>query len=468
MVFSSVTFLFYFLPGFLVLYFLAPAWAKNTVLLLCSLFFYAWGEPAFVLVLLLSIALNYGFGRALESARKPILIAGIATNLLLLGVFKYLDFLLGALQQVLPVAERWVPSDVGLALPLGISFFTFQSVSYLIDVYRKDTRPERNIVTMGAYIAMFPQLVAGPIVRYKTIVEDLHKKRLSMESAYAGIRYFVVGLAMKVLLADPLAHPADLVFAADPQALAFSVAWLGAIAYHFQIYFDFCGYSYMAIGLGLILGLRFPSNFNYPYISQSITEFWRRWHISLSAWFRDYLYIPLGGNRYGGAVTMRNLLLVFLLCGLWHGAAWNFVVWGLYQGGFLVIERLGLGGVIKNVWRPFRHLYVWVVAVIGWVIFRAEDMPHAWSFIQSMLVPSELGIAEVGQYFGNQVLWFFPLALVCATPVLRLLGDRFEAAVTQAGSARVWISTSVLATLFLWTAATMSTSTYSPFIYFRF
>lgn len=466
MVFSSVTFLFYFLPGFLVLYFLAPARVKNAALLVCSLFFYAWGEPTFVLVLLVSIALNYGFGRALAVARKSVLIAGVVTNLLLLAIFKYLDFLLAALVQALPALGQWVPAQVGLALPLGISFFTFQSVSYLIDVYRKDTPPEKSIVTMGAYIAMFPQLVAGPIVRYKTIVADLHRKRLSMESAYVGIRYFVVGLAMKVLLADPLAQPADLVFGADPQSLTMGIAWLGALAYHFQIYFDFCGYSYMAIGLGLVLGLRFPPNFNYPYISQSITEFWRRWHMSLSAWFRDYLYIPLGGNRGSKLSTMRNLLLVFLLCGLWHGAAWNFIVWGLYQGVFLIVERLGLGRVLSQLWRPLRHLYVWVIAVIGWVIFRAEDMPHAWNFIRSMLWPSNAGSSALGHYFGNQILWFFPVALLCATPLLKHLILRAQGETT--GSGKVWFGTATLAALFVLTAAAMSTSTYSPFIYFRF
>ena len=373
MVFSSIVFLFYFLPLFLAA-FLASGCNKY-VLLLFSLVFYAWGEPIFLPLILIMIAMNYRLGLTIEAGHSDgrarfWVFVGIVANLLPLGIFKYGTFLLHNLAKVAGAADAgsigaWLnhllPSN--LPLPLGISFYTFHSLSYLIDVYRKDVRAERSVRDLAIYISMFPQLIAGPIIRYKTIAGELHKPVINSARTARGIQFFVIGLGQKVLIANTVATSADAIFALPPTQLTAADAWLGIICYTLQIYYDFGGYSNMAIGLGLLIGFTYPLNFNYPYISTSMTEFWRRWHISLSSWFRDYLYFPLGGNRISPKRTYLNLWIVFLLCGLWHGAAWNFIVWGAAHGCFLVIERTGFSRVLERMPSLFRHVYV-VLAVM--------------------------------------------------------------------------------------------------------
>ena len=346
MVFSSITFLFYFLPIFLAAYLLTPTvQAKNVVTLLFSLVFYAWGEPRFVIILLLSIVFNFCAALLIDaregSSRRWALGIAVAGNLLLLGIFKYANFVTANLTTLLsPLGTPSFQTDI--ALPLGISFFTFHCLSYIIDVYRRRFRANRNPIDIALYISLFPQLVAGPIVRYKTVARQLDARRFTLGRASVGARIFIIGLAQKVLVADVVAPLVQVAFNTVPHR-SMAEAWIGLISYTVQIYFDFAGYSNMAIGLGIVLGFTFPRNFRMPYTSLSITEFWRRWHMSLSSWLRDYLYIPLGGNRGTDAQTYRNLIMVFLLCGLWHGANWTFVLWGVWHGAFLVIERLGLG-----------------------------------------------------------------------------------------------------------------------------
>jgi D-alanyl-lipoteichoic acid acyltransferase DltB (MBOAT superfamily) len=382
-VFSSPSFLFVFLPLAAALYFAARGMAaKNLVLLILSLAFYAWGEPVMVLVMLGSIGFNFLAARWIDAcegrARGAALAAAVAVNLAGLAIFKYADFVAGNIEALLHALGApglgWKRG--GVALPLGISFFTFHALSYLIDVYRRRFRANANLRQIALYIAFFPQLIAGPIVRYRMIARRLAVRRHSWGRASAGLRLMVIGLAMKVLIADPLAPVADAVFdhASAPDLLA---AWTGTLAYTLQIYFDFAGYSTMAVGMGVMFGFSLPRNFDRPYRSRSITEFWRRWHITLSAWFRDYLYIPLGGNRLGAAKTYRNLLAVFLLCGLWHGASWTFVLWGLWHGLFLVLERAGLGRLLKRAPTPLSWAYALVVVMVGWVLFRAPTLGGA-------------------------------------------------------------------------------------------
>ena len=364
MVFSSITFLFYFLPIFLAAYLLTPTvTGKNIVTLLFSLVFYAWGEPRFVFILLLSIAFNFCAGLVIDTregaSRRFALAVAVAGNLTLLGIFKYTNFITGNLTTL--ITPLGTPSiQTNIALPLGISFFTFHCLSYIIDVYRRRFKANRNLVDIALYISLFPQLVAGPIVRYKTVARQLDVRRFTLGRASVGARIFIVGLAQKVLVADVVAPLVQVTFD-QVHDRSLIEAWIGLTAYTVQIYFDFAGYSNMAIGLGIVLGFTFPRNFRMPYTSLSITEFWRRWHMSLSSWLRDYLYIPLGGNRGSNAQTYRNLVMVFLLCGLWHGANWTFVLWGAWHGAFLVIERLGLGSTLARIPKPAR----WAYALLG-------------------------------------------------------------------------------------------------------
>lgn len=465
MVFSSVTFLFYFLPLFLALYFLLP-W-RNIVLLSASLIFYAWGEIEFVFLLILSICLNFFAALAIDRAtsqetRKWRLLFGLSINLALLGYFKYADFVWSGIFGL---------DKEPTHLPLGISFFTFQAVSYLIDVYRRQITAEGSIVTLGTYIAMFPQLVAGPIVRFQSIVHELHGRQLSLDKAVLGFRIFSIGLAQKVLIANTVAGPADYAFALSDDRLWAGIAWLGAISYTFQIYFDFAGYSNMAIGLGLVMGLTLPQNFNYPYISKSITEFWRRWHISLSTWFRDYVYIPLGGNRMGPKRTYFNLLVVFVLCGFWHGAAWTFLFWGLYQGAFLVLERLGWGAVLDQLWAPLRHLYVGLVVVFGWVLFRSETFEGALGYAAAMLGwgQGQAALEPLGAQLQPAVIAALVIAVFWSTPVFRnLLADLEAQEARGTISPPRWMDGVTGILLFGVSLSVVSLGGYDPFIYFRF
>jgi len=476
MVFSSITFLFYFLPIALLLYYSSAC--RNAVLVSIGLLFYAWGEPVFVLALLGSIACNYAFALAIDRrqgrARRWALGIGLAANLACLGVFKYADFVLAILARLSGVLGGAAIEPVALALPLGISFFTFHAMSYLIDVYRRDVPAERNPIDVALYFALFPQLIAGPIVRFKIIAAEIHGRRHSAELFADGIRYFIVGLGLKVLLANNFAVPADAAFGLPREHLYAALAWLGAVCYGLQIYFDFAGYSLMAIGLGMMFGFHLPTNFNHPYIAQSVAEFWRRWHITLSAWFRDYVYIPLGGNRCGAARTYFNLLTVFLLCGLWHGAAWNFVAWGLCHGAFLVLERGAFGRALANSWRPLRHIYVLLAVFGAWVLFRADGLDHAAHYYAALFggADGDPRRNPIGTYLHAELWLALALGVALATPgparaaaaIARWCAARGILGHFMADGARI----GALLALFAIAGAYIAGGAYNPFIYFRF
>jgi alginate O-acetyltransferase complex protein AlgI len=404
MVFSSSIFLFLFLPGVLLVHFLLPSRFRNLWLFIASLFFYAWGEVIYSLVMLASIAINYTFamliGRQLERRNATTLLRlAVSTNLLLLIVFKYANFIAAQMNCLLTwLGIGSVELVEPIHLPIGISFYTFQAMSYVIDVYRGEVEVQRDPLKVGLYITLFPQLIAGPIVRYRDIAAQILSRSIQFADFTYGVRRFIIGLGKKVLIANTLAGPADKIFSCAPENMTPAVAWFGVACYAMQIYFDFSGYSDMAIGLGRMLGFRFLENFNYPYIARSMTEFWRRWHISLTTWFRDYLYVPLGGNRRGPLKTYANLLTVFLLCGLWHGANWNFALWGLFHGFFLIIERAKWNWHTPISLRPLAHVYVALVCMISWTFFRADTLANAFSLLSLMfgIVHTALPIQTVG------------------------------------------------------------------------
>lgn len=480
MVFSSPIFLFIFLPLTLGLYYLLPRAAKNVFLLLASLVFYAWGEVFFVLVMLASISFNYLFGRLIggsASARSKALAltAGITVNLGLLAYFKYANFIVENLGQAgLVSIEGWTP----VHLPLGISFFTFQAMSYLVDVYRGENRAQHNPVNVALYIALFPQLIAGPIVRYHDIATQIRDRVINLLMVNSGIQRFIYGLAKKVLIANPLGLVADQIFALSGGDLSTGVAWLGLACYTLQIYFDFSGYSDMAIGLGRMLGFRFLENFNYPYISTSIKEFWRRWHISLSSWFRDYLYIPLGGNRKGSLRTYANLLIVFCLCGLWHGASWTFLVWGVFHGAFLALERTRFGTLLEMMPVLMRHGYTLLVVMAGWVFFRTESMGEALQFFHALagLSATAGGEHSLTHFLDIKVAFLVITGVVLATPVFARINGFFlkrsrnQNAEFSGPGAVVYSLANVLLllSLFLLSLTAIASNAYNPFIYFRF
>ncbi len=467
MLFASVAFLFYFLPLFLVAYFVAPGIrAKNVVTLLASLLFYAWGEPRFVLVLLGAIAANggaaLGIARLEGSARRAALALTVAADLLLLGAYKYTGFAAGTLNAALAPFGLVVPVPA-IALPLGISFFTFHCLSYVIDVYRRRFPANRDPVQVALYIALFPQLIAGPIVRYGTVARQLSARRHTLARASAGMRIFIIGLAQKVLIADLVAPLADAVFDhATRPGLAES--WLGTLAYTVQIYFDFAGYSNIAVGLGIVLGFTLPRNFRLPYTSLSITEFWRRWHISLSRWLRDYLYFPLGGSRGSTRQTWRNLVTVFLLCGLWHGANWTFVLWGAWHGAFLVIERAGLGRWLQRLPAALRWAYATLVVMAGWVLFRARDLGIAARLYGGMVGAHGPGTLGFATHVALHALSAGALCVGCALAV----GPRLLPAPRIAHPALAAASTAWMLALLLLSSLFVAAGTYSPFLYFRF
>ncbi|MES2151033.1 MAG: MBOAT family O-acyltransferase [Pseudomonadota bacterium] len=449
MVFSSILFLFYFLPVFLFLYYLLP-W-KNAVLLVASLLFYAWGEPRFVPLLLASAVLNYGAGLAIERSarqRRRWLVAGVAANLLLLAWFKYAGFLNQALG-----AHLALPA---LALPLGISFFTFQGLSYLADVYRGEVAAQTSFWRYATYKAMFPQLIAGPIVRYRQIAAEIGERSMPNARVRAGFEQFALGLAQKVLLANTVALPADRLFGTAPDLLSAAAAWVGLLCYTLQIYYDFCGYSNMAIGIGHMTGFTYPPNFDRPYAARSVTEFWQRWHISLSSWFRDYLYIPLGGNRHGALRTYANLTLVFLLCGLWHGAAWTFVAWGAWHGALLVVERMGMAASLARLPGPLAQAWTLLAVMLGWVLFRAPDLPFAAAYFGALFGASAHPLAHPWQ-----------IDVGSAELVAMLLGAALALPRTTPPHWRLLRTPGAVAALAL-CAISLAGGTYNPFIYYRF
>jgi len=480
LVFSSTIFLFLFLPLVLLAHYSLGRKFRNTVLLIFSLGFYAWGEGGYVLVMLYAISTSWVFGKLLDriiqdTTRKVVLWLGVMLNLAPLFYFKYASFLVTNLHAAFGDVTEGALISEGIALPIGISFFTFQSLSYLIDVYRRQTPGQKSLLDLGLYISLFPQLIAGPIVRYKDIKDQLHQRSVSIRDFATGAERFVYGLGKKVLIANPMGQVADLVFALNGNELGMAVAWLGVICYALQIYFDFSGYSDMAIGLGRMFGFRFLENFNYPYISRSIREFWRRWHISLSRWFRDYVYIPLGGNRHGSLRVSINLLVVFLLCGLWHGASWNFVIWGLFHGTFLALERGWLGSALARAPNTLRHFYVLLVVLVGWVFFRADTLGHGLVFVKAMFgLGGDVGFPPlITIQLDRRFYLMFLLALVLSTPVFCLCRHKclaFMRARTRSAYADlVLLLKQVLISVILVTSIfEIALGSYNPFIYFRF
>ena len=464
MVFSSLTFLFLFLPAVIACYFLLPGVrARNCVLLLFSLVFYAWGEPVYVLLMLLSILLNYLAGLGMERfprRKKPLLLLALAFNLGAIGYFKYAGFFLASVSSLFALR---LPA-LRIALPIGISFYTFQILSYVIDVYRGRTAAQKNLLSLATYITMFPQLVAGPIVRYETVRDELSVRKVSLDDFTEGLSRFFFGLGKKVLIANQMARAADAVFGAGAVPSS-AVIWIGALCYAMQIYFDFSGYSDMAIGMGRMFGFHFSENFDHPYIADSVTDFWRRWHISLSSWFREYVYIPLGGNRCSAPRQILNMLTVWLLTGLWHGASWNFVLWGLYYGVLLILEKHALRQVLPRVPKTVRRIVTFLLALIGWVIFRVDDMSVLGRFLSGLFA---FDFAGTGAYFTANAdalspLILLPAAILCCLPWRNRIGKRFA----DSGTFRALRLACALA-VWLLSVAMLLGESYNPFIYFRF
>ena len=468
MVFSSLIFIFLFLPITILIYYLAPKKLRNLVFFIASLIFYAWGEPIYITIMLFSTVFDFFNGLAIEKYRnnkrvsKAILINSLIINLGLLGFFKYSDFFIENINNLLNLS---IPLK-NFPLPLGISFYTFQTLSYTIDVYLNKVNVQRNIVSFGTYVAMFPQLVAGPIVRYSEIQKELDNRKESLHLFGEGTELFIVGLSKKVLLANSIGLLWNSVKSTPVSELSILSAWLGILAFTFQIYFDFSGYSDMALGLGKMFGFNFMKNFDYPYISQSVTEFWRRWHISLGAWFREYVYIPLGGNREGQLKQFRNLIIVWLLTGFWHGANWNFILWGLYYGAFLIIEKLFLLEWMEDKPKLLKHTYTIVVVIIGWVFFEFESINLGLSFIRTMF-----GFNKSNFIDGNAIYYLytnallFILLIISSTPIPKRIFNRVK---LWLGKGEVVVIPITYMTLIFLCTAYLVNDTYNPFLYFRF
>ena len=472
MIFSSIIFLLHFLPVTLALYYLAPPRLKNTVLFLCSLLFYCWGEVRFFPVMLALILINYLCGLGMErfdqnkTARRVLLVVALVGSLGMLFYFKYANFVLESINALL--GTSFAPIQGISVLPLGISFYTFQTLSYSIDVYRREVDTEHNIIDFGAYVVMFPQLIAGPIVKYRDVSAQLHvyKNRYNLAQIEEGMTLFIFGLAKKVLLADAIgALWTDLIGVADDPAVTFvglanastPLVWLGILAYSFQLYFDFSGYSMLAIGMGKMLGFDFPQNFNFPYISRSITEFWRRWHMTLSGWFREYVYIPLGGNRKGLKRQILNLFIVELLTGIWHGANWNFICWGLYYFVLLAVEKLFLLKHLEK-GRVWPHIYTLFLVVVGWAMFVGNDPGVEFGLLfQKLFIPSG-GVSPV--YFLRNYGVLLVVSMLCCTPLVAKLWDWLRR--------RTWTRLATVGLLLVVTTAYVVGNTNSPFLYFNF
>jgi len=476
MVFASPVFLFLFLPATLVAYWVFPGRFRKAVLLVASLVFYAWGEARYVPLIVGSIAFNWWIGIGIADAadarsRKRRAVAGVAGNLLVLALFKYANFAVANLNAIAPVLSVAPISVATIPLPLGISFFTFHAISYIVDVFKRTASAQRGVAEFALYILLFPQLIAGPIIRYRDIAAQLHAPQPSVSEFAYGTRRFILGLGKKLLIANTLGRTADDIFALPGAELSAPVAWLGLVCYALQIYFDFSGYSDMAIGLMRMFGFRILENFNYPYIAASVREFWRRWHISLSNWFRDYLYVPLGGNRKGAARAYANLVVVFVLCGLWHGASWTFVLWGAWHGVFLVLERAFLGRTLERR-RWAAHAYTIGVVLGAWVLFRCNSLAQAADYYMALagLSGADATRYPVGRYLDGLLVTTLIVATIFAMPVGRQAATRFDRALQQsrAAVAAITAESAWLALVFVASAATLAAGTYNPFIYFRF
>ncbi|MCI5879309.1 MAG: MBOAT family protein [Bacillales bacterium] len=456
MEFSTLTFLFFFFPIFLFSYFIIKNRKyRNIVLLIFSLLFYAWGEPVYILLMILSIIMNYYFAKLIDKSksRKLILIISIICNIGLLVVFKYTDFIISIFNFVFRLDIK----STNIALPIGISFYTFQILSYVIDVYRKKVKVQNNIINLGCYISAFPQLIAGPIVTYDVVEKELSNRVEDMDNFYIGTKRFIIGLAKKILLANSVGYICDSIFGLSTTLWTFPLIWLAVISYTLQIYFDFSAYSDMAIGMGRMLGFHYLENFNYPYISKSITEFWRRWHISLSTWFRDYVYIPLGGNRVSKKRMCMNIMIVWALTGLWHGASINYLLWGLYYGIILLLEKLLLKKYIDKMPNIFKHMYTIIIFVFGWTIFRLENLSDLLCAFKSLLGFNGFGnlnmLISLG-LFKVKYIFYFILAII------------FSMKIDIKSNEKVY--NVLLIILFIYVISIMVTGSYNPFIYFRF
>lgn len=466
MLFSSIPFLYYFLPSVLILYFLVPKKFKNTVLLISSLVFYGWGEPKYLIIMVASIIIGYFSGLLIEATnektkKKLIMTINIIVNLGFLVFFKYSNFFIENFNSVTGLSLKLL----NVALPIGISFYTFQILSYAVDVYRGTTKAQKNIISLATYITMFPQLIAGPIVRYTDVVNYLDERTLSFEKINYGLRRFIIGLSKKVLLANALGELCVTFKASDDKSLLFY--WIYAISFCLQVYFDFSGYSDMAIGLGKILGFDFMENFNFPFISKSIAEFWRRWHISLGSWFRDYVYIPLGGNRVKKTKWIFNILVVWFLTGFWHGAAWNFIVWGLYFVIFLIFEKTKIGNIITKT-HVLNRIYTLFFIIISFVIFDAVNMSEAFSYIKAMLGFSDVPlVSNECIYYLKEYFVILVLGLIGATPFVKNIATKL----TELKGVRVFVGILepiVLVGLLVLVTAYLVDGSFNPFLYFRF
>ena len=470
MLFSSMTFLFVFLPVTLAVYYLAPAQMRNLVMLAASLFFYAWGEPVYIILMLLSILMNYYCGLDIDGKRnspqlaRRSLIFAVAANVLVLGFFKYYGLIMETVNGTLPVD---IPYRV-LPLPIGISFYTFQALSYIVDVYRGEARAQKKFTWFASYICMFPQLIAGPIIRYVDIEEQLRQRSFGIVKFGRGAMFFIRGLAKKVVIANSIGTVYEQVMQLPVGTVSVLTSWVGCLAYAFQIYFDFSGYSDMAVGLGKMFGFEFRRNFHYPYVSKSITEFWRRWHISLSTWFREYVYIPLGGNRCGGQRNMVNLILVWALTGLWHGAEWNFLFWGLYYGVLLILEKQVWGALMDRLPGVIQHIYTFVLVMVGWVFFFSPDLGSALDYIGMMFGMGACALADRQAVFLLTTHWLLFLLCILGSSsigwtILRAFMESYKKGRTQ----RI-MSCVIYMGIFLVSVAFLVTETFNPFLYFRF
>ncbi len=467
MLFSSMTFVYMFLPIVCAIYLLARKDLQNYILLIASIIFYAWGEPRYLAIMFTTILINYVGANYISRSKNPLhckllLALTVVADLGFLFYFKYFNFVMDNLNAVFHAHINFI--DV--VMPIGISFYTFQALSYVVDVYRNEVKVQRDIYKLALYICLFPQLIAGPIVKYHDVDEQISNREVTFDKVAYGVKRFIIGLSKKMLLANTLGAVADKIFSQPVEQFDTFTAWLGAISYSLQLFYDFSGYSDMAIGLGSIFGFKFLENFNYPYISKSITEFWRRWHISLSTWFKEYLYIPLGGNRVAKWRNYLNLFIVFLATGFWHGAAWNFIFWGLWHGMFIIFEKATgwhkkEGKLIGFV----QHIYCISAFVIGWVMFRADNMGYAWDYIKNMfgLIRNHQIAYEYAYYIDNIEIIAIMAATACSLPIFnKLLDIKYEHKVLRTG-VNIW-----LMLLFILSSATIAASTYNPFIYFRF
>ena len=472
MIFSSLLFLFRFLPIVLLLYYAVPKKLRNLVLLLVSLVFYAWGEPVYVVLMIVSILISWSGGLAVdrflragnEKGARISLGVSVAAGLSLLGFFKYADFVLRTINQA---AGSDIPL-LRLALPIGISFYTFQTISYIIDVYRGTASVQTNIISYGAYVTMFPQLIAGPIVQYKTIDRQLRSRHESSEEFADGVMRFMIGLGKKVLLANNAGVLWDSIRVMDTGNLPVLTAWIGIAAYTFQIYFDFSGYSDMAIGLGHMFGFRFLENFDHPYLSKSATEFWRRWHISLGTWFREYVYIPLGGNRVGRFGLIRNTMIVWLLTGIWHGADWNFMLWGLYYGILLMLEKLVFGRALEKLPSVLRHVYCMFVVMIGWYLFSFNEISGGYGYLAALFGGggSFMDRGSIYQLYSNAVLLI--ILIIGSTTLPIRAASAVLKKVRRSNTATVVLRGAFTVCVFMLSVAYLVSASYNPFLYFRF